>query len=129
MWPRVISIDLAAMTGHRLCHSPHGRVARAQKLIPQHGRSAQFGVVPCEAAHIVAPFVARCVVGMHHVAIVEKAIPAVALNFSLVELHDFLQLPLDEAVALRLHSRQAPDAEGSLAVQIFGGTHQLTIGS
>ena len=75
MGTTVVAVNLSIMSAHSHCHTPGNRTAGAQELIPEHGGSAEFGVVPSVAAYIVAPFATAGVVRVHDIAVVEVAIP------------------------------------------------------
>ena len=55
---------------------------------------------------------------MHYVAVVEESVPAMAVNLFLVESHDVADGRLDYGVASVAYCGQAPDAEGSFAMEI-----------
>ena len=118
MRSRVISVNLGAMSGHRLRHTPYTAVGSAQELIPEHRGRSQLGVVPGISSHVIPPLVATCVISVHHVSIVEESIPSVSLNLPFVEVHDAVESALHERVATVLPYRQTPDAESPLAVEI-----------
>ena len=116
----MVCVNLRAVACHSFCHSPYVGIASAQELIPQHGRSAKFGVIPSESAHVISPFISRTVVCMHHIAVVEEPIPGVSLYLISVKRHDAIERAFYKRVTRRLHRWQRPCAEGSLAMQVFG---------
>ena len=116
------------MACHGFCHAIDEFVACAQELVPEHGWGAEFGVVPCVASHVVAPFAVVAVVGMHDVAIVEESVPVVAVYLVVVEFHQGVDGEFYKAVAWVFDGGQTPDAEGAFAVEVFGCADELGIG-
>ena len=70
---QVIAIHFAGVPRHGLGHAEDVGAAGAQEAVPQPHVGAQFGVVPGEAADVVAPHVARAIVLVHHVAVSSRS--------------------------------------------------------
>ena len=120
----VVAIHFAVMARHRHSHLPHLRATGAQEFIPQHGRRAEFRIVPRKAAHIIIPphAVFRRHTGVHHVAVVEVSVPTVALHLLGIIVRNVIQLLVEVAAVV-----EAPYSEGALAVQIFSRHDKLPV--
>ena len=116
----VVYVDFRSVARHGGGHSPQVGVGRAQELIPQPEVAAELGIVPGIAAHIVAPRVAHGVVGMHYVAVVPEAIPAVFLYGVLIEVGVVVEAVFHYRAGRSGAVGQSPYSEGLVAAQIVG---------
>ena len=121
---QVIHIHLPGVPAHGLCHAEDISPATAQKTVPQPHIGHQLGVVPGEAADVVAPHVARRVVRVHHVAVVPKTVPVALLHLFLVKRKGAVELVLYPALARSGTIGQTPHPQSLHRVQILRRTHQ-----
>ena len=115
----VVYVDLAHVTTHSLGHAPDILAACAEEAVPQPQVRAKFGVIPRIAADVVFPFVAHGVVGVHEVAIMPEAIPAVLLYSVLIEIDVLLETVFDLGTIFGRTVRQTPDTKGAAVVEVF----------
>ena len=131
----VIGVDFAIVACHSLSHAPNIAIASTQERIPEPIRSGKLGIVPSKSANIISPLFALSIVGMHHIAIVPKAIPMVVVDGIAIDVNPILQLLLHPtgygivgsrgiiAYALPLVSK-TPASEGLLRMEIVGSRKQ-----
>ena len=98
----VVHVDLAGVARHRLGEAEHVGAAGAQEVEPQPDVGRQLRVVPGVAADVVAPHVPVGVVGVHHVAVVPEAVPAVLLPLSMIEIEQPVESLFDAAATRSL---------------------------
>ena len=97
-FPEVMHVDFAGVAGHGFGEPECIGAAGAQEIEPQPQVGGELGVVPGEAADVVAPLVAVEVIGVHDVAVVPESVPAALILLAAVE----IEHPVEALFELRM---------------------------
>src|SRR5690606_1076971 len=95
IFPDMIQIDFAGMTGHRFRHAEDIRPSSAQETVPEPHIRHQLSILPCTPADIILPGMPYWVVAMHDIPIIPESIPSSLLDLFLIEADQFLKCILD----------------------------------
>ena len=120
----MVRIHFAGVAGHGFRHAENIGAAGAQKTVPEPHIGSEFGVVPGVASDVVTPGVPCRIVSVHHVAVVQKAVPTALLDLFAVKLQRLVELVFHRALQGRGAVRQTPYAKCGNLVQMFGAAHQ-----
>src|SRR6185312_6419624 len=72
---QMVAVHFAGVARHGLSHAENLRPPRAQKTVPEPHVGPKLGVIPSEAADVVAPHMSRPIMLVHHIAVVPEAVP------------------------------------------------------